>query len=135
MSHEAYGIFIGGQDLQGATQKYIYFEVRPSDASAYLQERTGDAPPPAQRRNDPNYTSVFGKWIVGAPGVVKDGADGSAKNTLTVKVTGDVVQFSANGTLVKELKKSELNGLSTDGQFGIRMNHNLDIHIAELSKK
>lgn len=135
MSHEAYGIFIGGQDLQAATEKYIYFEVRPSDGGAYLQERLGDARPVSARGQDPNYTSVFGKWMVGAPGVVKDGADGSAKNTLSVKVTKDAVQFMANGTLVKELKKSELNGLSTDGQFGIRMNHNLDIHIAELSKK
>jgi len=101
MSHEAYGIFIGGQDLQSATQKYIYFEVRPSDGGAFIQERNGDARP-AQQRGAGNG-SVIGLWQV--------------------------------GTLVKELKKSELNGLGTDGQFGIRMNHNLDIHIAELSKK
>ena len=33
MQHEAYGIFIGGSELQGDKQNYLYFLVKPADGT------------------------------------------------------------------------------------------------------
>ena len=58
-----------------------------------------------------------------------DPADGHSTNTLMIHVAKDAVHFQVNGKLVKEVKKSELMGSSTDGQAGIRINHNTDLHV------
>jgi hypothetical protein len=48
---------------------------------------------------------------------------------LLIHVAPDSVHFLVNGKLVKGLAKSELMGAKTDGQSGIRINHNTDIHV------
>jgi hypothetical protein len=64
------------------------------------------------------------------PNVVKDDAtDGHSSNTLMIHVAPDSVHFLVNGKLAKGLAKSELMGAKTDGQAGIRINHNTDIHV------
>ena len=51
--------------------------------------------------------------------------------TLSVfQVAADAVNLMVNGTTVKSFKKSELHGFNTDGQFGLRLNHGLNVHIA-----
>lgn len=118
--HEAYGIFIGGENLQDSTQSYLYFEVRPMDGGILIQHRNGDVasnidklvpwtPDPAVNKDDPT--------------------DGHASNTLMIHVAPDTVHFMVNGKLVKALAKSELKGAKTDGQAGIRINHNTDVHV------
>ena len=118
--HEAYGIFIGGENLQDSTQSYLYFEVRPLDGGILIQHRNGDVaskmdklvpwtPDPAVNKDDPT--------------------DGHASNTLMIHVAPDTVHFMVNGKLVKALAKSELRGAKTDGQAGIRINHNTDVHV------
>jgi hypothetical protein len=118
--HEAYGIFIGGENLQDSTQSYLYFEVRPLDGGILIQHRNGDVaskmdrlvpwtPDPAVNKDDPT--------------------DGHASNTLMIHVAPDTVHFMVNGKLVKALAKSELKGAKTDGQAGIRINHNTDVHV------
>jgi hypothetical protein len=130
MTHEAYGIFIGGSNLQDSTQmKYIYFVIRPSDAGAMIQMRNGLARPAEERGVDPNYSAVFGKWNIDM-GVNKDApGTGAATNELSIKVGKDAVQFMANGKVVKEIPRAVFNGMSTDGQVGLRVNHNLNIQV------
>jgi len=36
-----------------------------------------------------------------------------------------------NGQRVQSFAKSALHGFVTDGQAGIRVNHNLDVHVAD----
>lgn len=116
-NHEAYGIFIGGKDLQTPTQNYLYFIVKPADGTFLINHRTSDG--------KPNSVSAY----AADPAIHKDAADGSATNKLAIKVAGDVVTFMVNDKAVKTLKKSELDGASTDGLVGMRLNHNLDLHI------
>jgi hypothetical protein len=120
MQHEAYGIFIGGSNLQDSTQSYLYFEVRPMDGGILIQHRNGDV------------ASKIDKIVPWTPNdaVNKDDAtDGHSSNTLLIHVAPDSVHFLVNGKLVKGLAKSELMGAKTDGQSGIRINHNTDIHV------
>jgi hypothetical protein len=122
MAHEAYGIFIGGSNLQDATQSYIYFEIRPGMGDSILiQRRNGD---------DPKQMQKIAPWT-STGGIVHtdDPTDGHSSNTLTIHVAPDAIHFQVNGKLVKEVKKSELMGASTDGQTGIRINHNSDLHV------
>jgi hypothetical protein len=120
MQHEAYGIFIGGSNLQDSTQSYLYFEIRPMDGNILIQHRNGDV------------ASKIDKIVPWTPdpNVVKDDAtDGHSSNTLMIHVAPDSVHFIVNGKLAKGLAKSELMGAKTDGQTGVRINHNTDIHV------
>lgn len=120
MQHEAYGIFIGGSDLQDATQSYLYFEIRPMDGGILIQHRNGDV------------ASKIDKILPWTPNdaVNKDDpTDGHSSNTLMIHVAPDTVHFMVNGKLVKAIAKSDLMGAKTDGQAGIRINHNTDIHV------
>ncbi|MES2305576.1 MAG: hypothetical protein V4558_08715 [Gemmatimonadota bacterium] len=122
--HEAYGLFIGGKDLQTATQNYLYFIVKPVDGTFLINHRTSDGKP----KSVVAYTA--------SDAINKDSpTDGSATNKLSIKVSGDVVSFMVNDKEVKSLKKSELDGASTDGLVGMRLNHNLDLHIADFGVK
>ena len=121
MGHEAYGIIIGGSNLQESTQNYLYFLVRPNDSGILINHRSSDAAP----------TKLVGWEVHSAVGA--EDADGKAGNTLSVRVTNDAVHFMANGEEVSTLSREQLGGASTDGQIGLRINHNLDLHIAEFS--
>lgn len=117
-SHEAYGIFIGGHNLQDSTQNYTYLVVKPGDGSIAIAHRGSNGRP-----------TYFIASSAGAnPAVNKDAADGSATNVLLIHVAPDSVHFAVNGKVVKAVAKSELGG-PTDGQAGLRINHNIDVHI------
>jgi len=122
MQHEAYGIFIGGSNLQDSTQSYLYFEIRPGMGDSILiQQRNGDV--------SKNMNRILPWTSTGGVVSVDDPADGHSSNTLMIHVAKDTVHFIANGKLVKALAKSELKGAKTDGQTGLRINHNSDLHV------
>jgi hypothetical protein len=52
-----------------------------------------------------------------------------------MQVTADSVHLSVNGERVKSFAKSEMHGFNTDGQVGVRVNHNLDVHIGNFAIK
>ena len=56
---------------------------------------------------------------------------GVATNALAIQTTKDSVLLSVNGQRVQSFAKSALHGFVTDGQAGIRVNHNLDVHVAD----
>lgn len=116
--HEAFGVFIGGQNLQDSTQRYLYFVLKPASGEILISQRTSNARPTAL---DALRADVA---------VVKEpNGGGAATNKITIRVSKDSVLFLANDRRVRSLAKSQLNGMSTDGIVGIRVNHNLNLHI------
>jgi hypothetical protein len=114
---EAYGMFVGGRALQGPEQQYTYFLVR-GDGKFLIKSRTGST--------TANVTSAWTEHSA----VVKADAAGKSSNTLRVERTGDQVRFLVNGTEVHSAPAAEVE---TGGQVGLRINHNLDVHVDGLA--
>ncbi len=114
----SYGLMIGGSDLGGPNQTYSYFLVR-NQGEFFIANREGDKSP----------TTVMG-WTANAA-IAKQGADGRQTNTLAVQVQGDNVIFTVNGTEVTRMAKSKLH---TDGMYGFRIGHNLDVEVDQVKR-
>jgi hypothetical protein len=115
---EAYGIFIGGRNLDQPSQTYTYFIVRGTGELA-VKVREGAT------------TRDVVKWTA-TPDVPKADASGKAKYDLAAQVTNDAVKFSVNGKQVASVGKA---GLPTDGIAGLRVNHNLHVKASPVSVK
>ena len=111
-----YGIVFGGSGLEGADQKYLYFLVA-QDGSFLVKQRIGDA----------KTDNVVAKTPHAA--IKKPDASGTSTNTLEVRVMADKVDFVVNGTSVQSMPKT---GLETNGTWGIRVNHQLDVTITDI---
>lgn len=109
---EAYGLFIGGSDLTGEGQRYTYFLIR-QDGKFLIKRREG-----AQTKNVVD-------WMDHAA-VQKPDAQGRLNNTLTIVVGKDKVRFLVNGTEVVSQPRTDVDA---EGIVGLRVNHNLDVHI------
>lgn len=109
---EAYGVFIGGVDLTGAGQKYTYFLIR-QDGRFLIKRRQGA------------NTPTIADWT-DSPAVKKTDAGTKGVNTLSIAVAADTVKFSINGTEVKSAPASQVD---TSGLAGLRINHNLNVHV------
>ncbi len=114
-----YGLVFGGSNLDGAKQAYTYFLVA-QDGTWLVKKRNGDSA----------TDNVLPKAASDA--VKKPGADGKSTNELEVRVSADKIDYLVNGTVVGSSPKS---GITTDGTYGIRVNHLLEVHIDGLSKK
>lgn len=120
-----YGLVFGGSALEGADQKYIYFVV--AQNGTWL----------VKTRNAAAATSTF-SGLAGASrngsvvneAVKKPDANGKSVNALEVRVQADKIDFVVNGTVVHSAPKT---GLTTDGIWGIRSNHQLDINVEGLA--
>jgi hypothetical protein len=115
-----YGLIIGGQDLQGAGQQYTYFLVR-GDGVFLIKKRNGTELSLVSEGNN--------GWSQHDAITVED-ADGKATNELAIRVGASDVSFLVNG---KEVHRAPKSAVDTDGIVGMRINHNLDIHIGSLS--
>ena len=116
MEHpEGYGLFIGGQSLDGPAQRYTYFLVR------------GDGKFIIKRRDGEKLTEHTKGWQ-SSPAVTKADSKGSATNLLEIdaKLDPKRISFKVNG---KEVHSMPADGIETKGVVGIRANHYLDIHI------
>ena len=116
---EAFGLFIGGKDLVGPGQRYSYFLIR------------GDGMFKIKRRNAASATDVTKDWTPSAA-IVKVGAEGAVANELVVVVGKDKVSFRVNG---KEVYAAPAASVDTDGIVGLRVNHNLSLHVESLGIK
>lgn len=121
MHPEAYGLFIGGTNLTDSTQSYVYFETR-GDGKYLIVHRAGNDVHKVVDWTDTDATN-------------KADAAGKATNELAIRVSADSVNFLANGKLVKGFSKAEMHGFAADGQTGIRVNHNLDVHVDKFQVK
>ena len=112
-----YGLVFGGSDLDNAKQAYTYFLVA-QDGTWLVKKRNGDTA----------TDNVLPKAASDA--VKKPGADGKSTNALEVRVGADKIDYVVNGTVVGSSPKS---AAKTDGIYGIRVNHLLEVHIDGLS--
>ena len=112
-----YGLVFGGSDLDGAKQNYTYFLIA-QDGTWLVKHRNGDA-----------ATDVLPKAANEA--VKKPGADGKSTNALEVRVGADKIDYVVNGTVVGSSPKNAQ--AKSDGVYGIRVNHLLEVHIDGLS--
>lgn len=114
---EAYGIVIGGSDLDAPDQAYSYFLVR-GTGEYFIATRTG-----AER-------AVVVPWTA-HDAIAPQDEQGRQVNLLGVRVDGDEVVFTANG---REVARRPAREVRTDGLFGFRVNHLLDVHIDRVSR-
>lgn len=117
-SHQvAYGLFVGGQDLETDKQRYTYFVVR-QDGKFLIRKRTGA-----------ETTDVGGDWADHAA-IQRPNAQGSQTNELAIQVGRDAVTFMANGQTVAThpAKAVDVVGIS-----GLRIGHGLEVRIEGFS--
>lgn len=115
---ESYGVFIGGSDLNGPKQNYLYCVVF-GTGNVMVRHRDGG-----------DTHTLLGKTANAAAS--KMGERG-ATDEISMWVKGGRVGCSVNGTEVFSAAAADMIGpgklVSTDGIFGIRASHNLDLHI------
>ena len=114
---EAFGLFVGGSDLDGPGQDYLYFLIR-QDGRYLVKHRAGEE------------THTIVPWTE-SPAVLKGSEDGSVANTLAVEVTAEEMAFLVNGQEVQRMPRPEYAQL--DGIVGLRVNHRLDLHVESLA--
>lgn len=111
---EAYGLFIGGKELDSDQQDYLYFLVR-QDGKYLVKHRAG-----------PDTHELIA-WTAHTA-IKQPDESGKATNALAIDVGARAVRFLVNGAEVGSLERVPY--LNVNGLVGLRVNHNLDVHIA-----
>lgn len=115
---EAFGFFVGGSDLHGAEQAYTYFLLR--DGGEFLV-----------KRRDGGETAVVADWTAHSAIVSWANKSGNtAKNVLALEAEGSELRFFVNG---EQVWSGRRGGLPTDGVFGLRVNHGLNLHVTTIT--
>lgn len=110
---EAYGIFVGGLDLEGPDLEYTYLLVRPT-GDFLIKRRIGE------------ITETFVDWTAHAAvaRVIEEGDE--PRNTLKIDVVRGETTFLVNGIAVHSLPTPRVRPY---GVMGIRANHRLDVRV------
>jgi hypothetical protein len=109
-----YGLILGGSELEGAGQRYIYFLVA-QNGNYLIRQRVGEAV------NDIQASTTHAA-------VQRPDASGRAVNALEVRVSGNTISYVVNGTVVHTTPKAGPTA-ATDGLTGVRINHQLDVQV------
>jgi hypothetical protein len=120
---ESYGLVFAGKDLTTPNQNYMYFTLG-GNGSYLIKHRAGDEE--AKIHTIANWTP--------SDAVAKANATGQSTDKLEVIVGPQKVQYLINGKEVYSQDRAALVGpgkmlSSTDGIAGIRVSHNLEVHI------
>jgi hypothetical protein len=110
---EGYGLFVGGQDLGGGGEKYTYFLIR-QDGKFLIKKRDGGA-----------TSNITSSWTA-HPAILRPNSAGQSTNRLEVTVGRNRLAFAVNG---KEVYTADPRLIDAKGIVGLRVNHNLDVHI------
>jgi hypothetical protein len=113
-----YGLVFGANGLDGAGQNYLYFLVA-QDGTFIVKHRAGEA-----------THDVVAKTASDA--IKKPDANGRSINALEVRVGADKIDYLVNGTTVGSSPKTGM-AAKTDGVYGIRINHQLEVHVEGLT--
>ncbi len=122
----SYGIFIGGADLESDNETLAYCIVYGTGTFA------------VKTFHGAKVTTVV--EAVANDAVHKaDATTGESTNEVGWRVQGDKASCVINGTEVKSFAKADLIGpdklTSTDGVYGIRVTHNLELTVTGFGKK
>ena len=109
-----YGLVFGGSAIEGPQESYLYFVVA-QDGTWLIKRRGGDAAPTVSAKTP-------------SDAVKKPDASGQSTNALEVRVGSDKIEFVVNGVLVSTQPKSGATA-KTDGIYGIRVNHLLEVQV------
>lgn len=114
---EAYGVFVGGVDLDQEDQEYLYLLVRPT-GDYLIKRRRGET------------LDVVVDWTPhdAVARVVADGDE--PENIIGIDVHGGETWFLVNGVVVHSMPTPEARPY---GIAGIRANHRLDIRVSAWS--
>lgn len=119
----AYGLFIGGSDLETDNQAYAY-------CIAY-----GDGSYSVKYFNGAKVTNVVNREQSAA--VRKADAKGTATNEVGWRVRNGNASCVINGQEVKSWPASQLTGAgklkSLDGVYGVRVSHNIDVSMSPIT--
>ncbi len=110
---EAYGLLLGGRDLDNSRESYLYFVIR-QDGQFLVKHRSGAE------------LQTLADWTPNPAIHVGSGAP----NQLQVEVGADAIRFLVNGQQVAAVARDAR--YATDGIVGLRINHHLDVHVAKL---
>ena len=114
---EAFGLILGGQNLNAENQTYDYFLLRNS-GEFLIKRRVGED------------TELIQDWTPTEAMVrYTESSESSVLNKLSVQVSETEVAFVVNDETVATLPKESLN---TDGIVGMRINHGLNVHVSNL---
>ncbi len=118
---EAYGLFVAGKDLDGAGASYIYLIVR-GDGMYSIRKGGAKGTPSTNLTTGGNRNG----WLANEA-VAKEDAAGKATNVIevTANASTNKLSFKVNGKAIGEIDAP--GGVT--GMVGIRMNHNLDVHV------
>ena len=116
MHPEAYGIFVGGKDLDKPEQTYGYLIIR-GDGKYAIKHRAG------------TEVHTVADWT-DLPALKKADEAGKATNTVAFEVRADSVRAFVNGQQVKSWGSAYWSG---NGVAGLRVNHQLDVHVSDFA--
>jgi len=112
-----YGLVFGGSDMGGPAQSYLYFMVAQDGTWMIKQRASYQTHEVARRASD---------------AVKRPDATGKSTNALEVRVMADKIDYLVNSTVVDSTPKNGMTA-STDGIYGLRVNHLLEVHIDGLA--
>lgn len=114
-----YGVFIGGTNLESDAMSYLYCSAY--GTGTYIVRGFSGAKPIQFSPRKPVPHEAINKFA----------ADGSVTNEIGIRVSADKVECLVNGTAVGSFAKADVVGdgklASTDGVYGLRASHNVDI--------
>jgi hypothetical protein len=116
-SHEAYGLFLGGQDIETSGSP---------DYSAFVLRRDGQA---AVLRRAGGQTSAIANWQRHESVAAEAGGKDPIKNTIRVDVDQLNAVMLVNGVKVSSVAR---DALRSDGRIGFRIGKDINLHIATL---
>jgi len=115
---EAFGVFIGGRDLEGDGQSYTYFLIR-NGGEFMVKRRDGDQAPTIEPWTRHDAVRSY----------ADRGDDVSVRNLLTIEAGEDTLRYLVNG---REVWRAPRGTLPVDGTYGLRVNHGLNVHVSKL---
>ncbi len=110
---EAYGIFVGGLDLDTPDLEYTYLLMRPT-GDFLVKRRIGE------------ITETLADWTPHAAVQRVESEGDEPRNTLAVDVLDGKARFLVNGVVVYSLPTARARPY---GIAGVRVNHRLDVRI------
>lgn len=120
----SFGLFIGGADLQSDNETLMY-------CIAY-----GNGTYAIKTFHGAKVTTLVNGEASDA--VRKADANGESTNNIAWRVRGGTASCVINGTVVKTLQRAEFVAAdrltSTDGVYGIRVSHNLELMVSSIMK-